>query len=59
MSGDYEQFISRLPDGRWTYHLVPVGGDAAQAETDGHSYATREDAAWAARLAVAAKLLKS
>jgi hypothetical protein len=57
MNDSYEQVISQRSDGRWTYQLVPVGGDSAQAESDGQGYVTREDAAWAARLAVAAKLL--
>lgn len=59
VADDYEHVISQMADGRWTYRLVPVGADPAQAETDGHSYVTREDdAAWAARLAIAVKLLK-
>jgi hypothetical protein len=58
MRDDYEPSIIQQPDGRWIYRLIPVGGDPAKWESDGHSYLTREDAARSARLALAAKLLR-
>jgi hypothetical protein len=58
MSDDWESTITQQPNGRWTYRLIPVGGDPAQWESDGHGYLTREDADRSARLALAAKLLR-
>jgi hypothetical protein len=45
---------------RWVFRLVEAGvAEAAEWESDGKSYRTREDADRAGRLAVAAKLLRS
>jgi hypothetical protein len=57
MSDDWETTIFQQQDGRWSYRLIPVG-DPTRWESNGQSYLTREDAAWAARLAMAAKLLR-
>jgi hypothetical protein len=55
---EWETIITQRPGGRWIYRLVPAGGDPTAWESNGSSYLTREDAASAARLAMAAKLLK-
>ncbi len=59
MTDDYERNIMQQANGRWVYRLIPADGHPARSESDGHSFFAHEDADRFARLALAAKLLRT